>query len=343
MSNLNSFLELVKGNPDAGVLNDPAMIELVSEVYHCTPVHRVVDTARGPMGVPMFSVQKPLIEKKIVSMPFYFYPKLVGAADGEAAMSCMMDEARGLGPSARLVVKTDRALPDAFQKQHGIQGIVNSIESRIELLGDAGLQRKKYQKRLAEKIGKARRDVEQNGDRIAVFGADESRKFYDLLIQQYRDKHWMLPQPWELFRRMFSARLTDGFVKGYGLFRGTKLLAAISVVGDSREWKYCWGATSESCDVANASAALIDNSIEDAIAAGAVLYNLGSSSPTDENLLAFKSHWASTQTPIYSYYWNCPAQKIDLNSGFRLPRWVIHHSPLFAVEQAAKILVPWLV
>ena len=343
MSGLRNFITLAKEQSNAGVLNDPAMIELIANVYRCEPAHQVVDTPKGPMGVPMFKVCKPFIEKKIVSMPFYFYPKLVGADDYEAAMTRMIEEAGSLGPRASVAAKTDQTLPESFQRQERVEAIVNSIESRIDLLTDAGLQRKKYQKRHFEKIGKARRDIAQKGDRIAPLdGREGARQFYNLLIRQYRDKHWMLPQPWNLFENLFSAKMSMGFVRGYGLFRSDKLLAGIIVVGDRHEWKYCWGATSASCDVANASAALIDESIADAIAAGAKLYNLGSSSPTDENLLAFKSHWSSTQTPIHTYYWNCRAQKIDLNTGFRFPRWVIHHSPLFAVEMAAKIFVPWL-
>jgi hypothetical protein len=341
---LASFLELAGGNADAGVLNDRAMIALNCDVYRCRAAHRVVDTPAGRMGVPMFAVERPLIGKKIVSMPFYFYPKLVGVQDWRTAVACMMDAARKLGPSAGVVARTDSGLPPDFVQEFGIQTVINSIESRVQLGADAQAQRDRYQKRLAEKIGKARRDIDQSGSKVEVFaGLGAARKFYEILTRQYRDKHRMLPQPWELFRRLFSSEMTRGFVKGYALFRGDRMLAGMVVLGDSQEWKYCWGATSDSCDVRNASAVLIDRSISDAVAAGATLYNMGSSSPTDENLLSFKSHWGSTETPIFSYHWNCAARKIDLNADFQFPRWVIHHSPLFAVERAAKVLVPWLV
>ena len=150
-------------------------------------------------------------------------------------------------------------------------------------------------------------------------------QWFRVLMRLYRDKHRMITQPKSLFQRLFDC---PEFTKLFIAKKEDKVIGGILILFDSNRWDYCWGAVVPEFTKFGVSSLIINEAIVGAIEAGASTFGFGSSSPTDKNLLEFKSKWGCDEISMFYHYWNHRPNNIDLSNDFQLIRNAFPYIPL---------------
>ena len=343
MTDLVAWKELVVEDKDSTILHDPHFTRIVEEVYRCRAVPQVIKVENGLCGIPAFEVRSLLSGRKLSSMPFNFYPALLGSQDDQAAFSHLTRMASELGRGFYVEYKTFGDLQT--QSLHGepVSKISPSIVSVLPLREDYEKQQAVYSKSRRGDVRRTRRRAQEIG--VEFTRAKDItlvREFYDLLCRLYRDKHQMIPQPRTLYEQIYYVLVPQGFADFYLAWKDEKVLAGIVVLKKNNHWEYSWAASSEQYRELGLNALLVDWAIRDAIANGIKSLGFGSSSPHDNGLLYFKSSWGCKHRPIHYYYWKHEPKPIDLETSFPIVRRMFPYLPLSFIRFVAPYLVPQL-
>lgn len=320
----------------------PELFRLLARVYRCRPVPQVLQTPTGPCGVPAFEIRRSVFGRKITSMPFNFYPPLLGDVDERAAVQRLVDMARDRGPSWYVEYKT---FTPGLEEGSPVPlvGIRPSLVSSVHLANDSDEQRRGYAKNHRQRLRTAANHARREGVKVGpARSLEDVARFYRLLVALYRDKHRMIPQPYGLYAGLYSLTGAQGGCDILLARRGAEVLAGIVVLKGPRSREYCWGATGPHAAKKNYGALLVDRAVSDAVAAGAREFGFGSSSPTDKDLLFYKERWGCTHRPINYYYWNKEPRPVDLEHSFRLVRKVFPLVPGAVLRAVSRFAVPWL-
>lgn len=302
----------------------------------------------GERSVTCSSVKcRSLFGKKITSLPFNFYPPLLGKQELNDHYPCiekLIDQTQQLNKQY-LEYKTFDQLEDHFVKEHGLKCVNPSIVSELYLEDTYEQQLKGYKKSLKQNIRTTSKKLHEEGITLEISSSIKDLKsWYHLLVKLYRDKHQMITQPFGLYKRLL---LNNEKKEGWGstLFIARKrneMIGGIFVIWDKDHWEYSWAATNPDYNRLGINTLLVDFAIQEAIRSGAKTFSFGSTPPSDEKLIYFKSRWGCTTKPIYYYYWNHEPKPVDLNNDFKIIRKVFQYVPLPILKFIPKYLVPLL-
>lgn len=341
---LDKFVQLWQLSENRSILNSPKIINIIEEVYKCTGLHSVVKKNDSFIGVPAFYVKSLLSGSKITSMPFNFYPSLVGPQNDEAAMEQLIEIAKSKSADCYVEYKSYNDLPAIFCKKYDIRSIEPSVVSIIYLADEYENQFRRFRKKYRSYLKNKWINAEKNNIQFDI-AADRQdlEAWYAIMVRLYRDKHRMITQPLQLF-----LKLLDPFNEGSPAMlltakRDQKILAGIIILRDSNHWEYSWAAASQKYTQLGLNALLVDWAIRQAINSGVKTFGLGSSSPDDKALRFFKANWGSVESNIKYHYWNHIPKNIDLQSSFLFLRQIYSYLPLAILKRIPKFIVPKLV
>ena len=344
MGDLSVWETFVEGNEETTILHDVNFIQIMEDVYHCTAVPQLIKVNDHVCGISAFKVFSLLSSRKLTSMPFNFYPDLVGFQDDENAFSHLISVAEKMPGEVYVEYKTFSEM--SLQELHGkkVYRTSSSMVSTLALQNNYTSQQKGYSKSRRNDIRRTSKHA--IGARIQFTRASDLgmvRDFYNLLSRLYRDKHRMIPQPWELYKQIYSGLVSRGMADYYLALNSSEVIAGIVVLKKNHHWEYCWAASSSEFHKLGLNALLVDWAIRDAIEAGMKTFGFGSSSPSDDRLLFFKDSWGCMHKPIYYYYWNHQPKPIDLETSFSTLRKAFRFIPLWLLRLISNYLVPQLV
>ncbi|MFC1975137.1 GNAT family N-acetyltransferase [Chloroflexota bacterium] len=335
--------DFVDNNQNSTILHDPRFIQIIEQVYKCQAMPQIINTEQGPCGIPAFKVHSLLSGRKITSMPFNFYPSLLGVENDLEAFLHLVELAKELGKNFYVEYKTFNNLPIDSLYGEPIFKTSSSIVSVLTLKEKYAEQQAGYKKSRRQDVRRTRRRARERGFQFAKANdLSEVREFYDLLSRLYRDKHHMISHPRITFEQIYHLLVPLDLADFYlALFEKT-VQAGIVVLKKNNHWEYSWAASSEQYQELGLNAILVDWAIQEAIAARAKTLGFGSSSPNDENLLFFKGSWGCKHRPIYYYYWNHEPHPVDLETSFLIVRRFLPYIPLWLIRSIVPYLVPQL-
>jgi len=106
MGDLRAWETLVEASKQTTILHDAKFIQVMEDVYHCSAVPLVIKIDGQMAGVSAFRVSNLFSGHKLTSMPFNFYPTLVGFQDDEKAFSHLISAAEKMPGEAYVEYKT---------------------------------------------------------------------------------------------------------------------------------------------------------------------------------------------------------------------------------------------
>ncbi|MFT3892219.1 MAG: GNAT family N-acetyltransferase [Anaerolineales bacterium] len=344
MDDLQPWKTLVASDKESTVFHDVDFIKIMENVYHCLAIPQIINIDGQTCGISAFHVSSFLSGRKLTSMPFNAYPSLIGQQDEERAFSHLISVAGGMGRGVYVEYKTFYEV--GLQPRNGkpVFRTSTSIVSTLSLQADYTSQQRVYSKSRRTDIRRTRKHAFDAG--IQFIRASELGmvwEFYNLLSRLYRDKHRMIPQPWELYKQIYSVLVPRGLADYYLALKDGAVVAGIVLLKKNTHWEYCWAASSPELHTLGLNALLVDVAIQDAISAGIKTFGFGSSSPVDNHLIFFKESWGCEHKPVYYYYWNHEPKPIDLETSFSTVRSLFRFTPLWLVRLASSYLVPQLV
>lgn len=316
---------------------EPAIQDVLQHVYRCQAFALPITFGGSP--VPAYRIERPW-KKQFTLAPFNFQPVLRDVSADLARV--IVGLARDAGGSAR--IRLHHRLDPRLETSLGLTRTENLVETLVSLSGGFDAVVARMQPRLR---GKWRKICAAADKELAVEIFRDTpalREFHRLLVRTYRDKHHMLAQPLELFRRLLAMAPGPRTAFGYGVRHRERgdLLGGIFILADEGQWCYAWGATLQDAGYSDLSTLLIGIAMRDAAAAGSAVFSLGASPVSHENLRRFKRSWSGEEHPVLSYHWGEPAAEEDLHQGYPLARAMVAHAPLWLLTTLSGPAVKWL-
>lgn len=343
--NINKWLEIQNKETSPSILNESEFIKILGSTYKITPLFEVIHSEEGkPMGIPAFWIKRIFRKDKITSMPFNFYPPMLGEKNSEDAFLHLINIAKEINKNCYVEFKTYEKMSLEEYSGRKIYSISTSIVSTLKIKNTYEEQVKKYQKRLYSALKTNTKRAKEFGFKFyKISSHKELKSFYKVLVRLYRDKHQMITQPYNLFKELFSFFRVKDMLDVYVASLDGKIEAGIFVLKSKYNWDYCWGASSEEYYKLSLNSILIDMMIQEAIEQKVESVSMGSSAPSDKDLIFFKERWGCESRPVYYYYWNHKPEKIDLNKSYKFIRKIYSKMPLFLLEKIPNYVVPYLV
>jgi len=343
MGDLHTWEMLVDANKETMIFHDPSFIKIMEGVYQCSAVPQIIRVDDQVCGVSAFKISNLFSGRKLTSMPFNAYPSLVGLQDDEKAFSHLIAIAEEMDGGTYVEYKTYNKIGLQTWRGKNVYRISSSIVSTLALQNNYASQQTGYSKSRRNDIRRTRKHALDAGiqfTRASDLGM--VRDFYNLLSRLYRDKHRMIPQPWKLYKKIYSILVSRGLADYFLALNNGEVVAGIVVLKKNHHWEYSWAASSLELYKLGLNALLVDWAVREAIEAGARTFGFGSSSPSDKKLLFFKDSWGCTHKPIYYYYWNHKPNPIDLETSFSTLRKAFRFIPLWLLRFISNFLVPQL-
>ncbi len=123
------------------------------------------------------------------------------------------------------------------------------------------------------------------------------------IYQVWADKKGIQPKPPQLIPKLASEMGSSTLF--LGAFKQDKLMAAILVVRDRREWFYWYGIRDIHNDKYFATDVLLDYTIQKASENNVGFFNMGGSNHI-ESLEFFKERWGAEKRPVWNLRWENP-------------------------------------
>ena len=322
-----------------------SFISIIESIYKCKSYNYKFKNNNAELNSSLMEC-KSLFGKKMASMPLGYYPPLSGEnsiENHEKAIEKAI-EITDKKPKFYLEYKTYARFEDSFVKENQLKVISPSIVSELQLCESYDEQLKGFKKSLKQNLRTTARKAES--ERVVLqetTSIDDLKKWYHLLVKLYRDKHQMITQPYELYHSFLTAKDTEWQGKLLVAKKDENIIGGIFILADKNHWEYSWAATDPNYNYLGINTLLVNFGIKLAIEAKAKTYSFGSTPPTDEKLIYFKSRWGCIKKPIYYYYWNHIPKPIDLNSDYKLIRSLYKFIPIWFLKMAPKYLVPLLI
>jgi hypothetical protein len=326
----------------APIYTEPGIVAAIGQTYGMTPE----PLGLAVEGAPVFAYRQSRPGRRRITLaPFNFQPIL--RDDGDRVLRAIIDRASQDGTGTGAVVRLHHALAPETIAEFGLSLTAESVETLLALPRGAEVAMAALPQKQRWKFRKAQSGAGAKGVVVRRFSdAPTLRRFYQVLLRAYRDKHRMLPQPYSIFERLLAESVGARRCFGYVAERdaGSEILGGILIMQDETQWCYGWGANAPHGDVEamDLGTLLIGTSILDAAEAGAPLFNFGASPLSHETLRRFKRKWGGQEHPVLTYGWREELKPVDLHGGFGLAKAVLARMPLKALELISPHAVKWL-
>ena len=130
----------------------------------------------------------------------------------------------------------------------------------------------------------------------------------------------------------------DLFIAKYN----NKVVGGLCCIKDEKIYHYNWGATLNINNIALGTL-LIDFAIDYAYSKGYEMFDFGSTSLSDKNLLNFKLKWGSNNYNVYQYYTFKKPSQVDLNNSYLFFRNIYSKFPKPFLRWLMPKIIPYLV
>lgn len=320
---------------------DSALAQALAKVYGLTAELLPLDDPAGP--VHAYWIRRPGTSR-VVLAPFNFQPVLAPRNEEIVRQITHLAECGPGGTTAR--IKLHHRLTDDFVGELGLSCALDGIETLISLEGGTEALMARMRPRHRGKLRAVRAACAAAGLTIRAFADDEDlATFYRVLVEAYRDKHAMLPQPLSLFRALCRHNTGARRAVGYAAVDrlSGEMAGGIIVLQDEQQWCYAWGANRAAKAGLEIGTYLIGHALDEAVTAGAGVFSLGMSAASQDHLRRYKRGWGGEEHEVLSYGWREQARTIDLHHDFSVMRKILRFVPTPLIRAASPLAVRWLV
>lgn len=297
---------LVNRHPSASVFHTTAWLEALRQTYGYKPVVFTTSPPTGELtnGLLFCRVQSWLTGLRMVSLPFSDHCEPL-CDSGEIDfltryLECELDH-------QNWKYLEIRPLNGAFTqagRTTGFQAIDTYCIHRMDLglnlhdlfhtLDKNSLQRRVHRAERSGLVEKCGRSEELLQD------------FYRLSVLTRR-RHRLPPQPYVWFRNLI--RCFGDALEIRAAYKGETPVASILTLRFRETAYYKYGCSDAKFHCLGPMPFLLWNAIRDAKSSGAILFDLGRTSPHDVGLMAFKNKWVGEPRPLV--YWRFPTSPGD--------------------------------
>ncbi len=341
-NSLEIYLDELNNNNKANIFNDKIFIDIISKIYKIEPLFQKINNLNTMLS---FKVNNLFSGKKIISMPYSFYPLIFNNLSDKEVMLKMIDSAKKLGNNYYVEYKSigNSNLKEEIKNQ-SIHKIHTGINSLLLLKNEYTIQYQRYSKKLRQNIRTTRRRAEEKNIKFVLAESENDiEKFYNMLNFMFKSKHKTISQPFEIFRDIFLTLKPQGKADFFLAKLNKKVLAGIVILKYNNNWTYMWGASNYDYDKLGLNTLLVDMAIQDAINAKAKSFDFGPSAINNTHLINFKTKWGCEQTDLFTYYWNKKPNENSIDESFSIARNIFSKMPLFITKQIPKFIAPIMV
>jgi len=328
---------------DGVIFNRTAWAEVVAQCYGFSDCSASV----GGGSLPLFHTRSPLLGDKIVSAVYNSYASpLYRDASACFALVERAIELAHRREVAFLELKCLFPLPDEVVAACGLIRRDRYTATFVPLAGAAACQAR-YSANFRRHLRRTARGMRTAGARIERSASlRDLERFYDVLVRRYRDKHRMIPQPWQLFELILQRFLAggDGDLWLVRMPNGD-IATAILCLRAGNVVTACFGASAERYRALSVDAVLKDTMMQRYAGEGARIFDLGVTSLAQESVLFSKSRFGGVTARIPVYYFLVRAERvseIDYATAYAWARRAFRHVPLALVRRLSPVIVPYL-
>jgi hypothetical protein len=207
-----------------------------------------------------------------------------------------------------------------------------------------------YKKQFRTNLRKIRLDIGGIGDVRCVLldSIKELKEFYEILAMEYKNKHYNLPPPFKLIRKLWETCEGIQEVLVYGLRAGRRLVAGNLILVHKDVAHYAWSAADSGFQDLAVSTYLLDVVIRSFYDRDRKVryFNLGPVSPHNRGLCFFKSRWGAEFVRPNVYTLNLKGKsitKLDSERGAGPARRMIRFLPRAGFGVVTDLFYKYLV
>lgn len=342
----NTIVDLIE-HEDQTIFHRPDWLSLIEECYRLGPNHVSVSSNTGSGFLPLFFVNSPLFGRKLTSQPFNFYGGITASSDTATREILLKAKSLRNEKRARYVeIKNVCPLPKEIIDEFQLIERSPNVRYVVPLQTTSEEFDSKLKRRFREKLSGLYRRAKDEGLIISNAGAHDLaslKAFYNILTDEYRIKHFMLPQPFRLFR-LASEILSERFHL-YIAKLNDRMIGGAIVLRDNETDFYLWGAYNQQFDYLSPLTLILSDAMKAARNAGSKWFDLGVTSRSHEGLNFFKSRWGGICEPLHYYYIADKPEDVphlDYFNSFRRARQLIRYVPRPIVQQTSELVIRWL-
>jgi hypothetical protein len=330
------WVELINRHPRASVFHTPGWLDALQRTYGYRPI---VLTTCGPTealtnGIVFCQVRSWLTGKRMVSLPFsdHCEPLVGDRSELETILQHLERVARDW--------KYVELRPISDFAASGLQRDVFQPSDRfflhlVDLQPDlADVFRRFHKDSVQRRIRKAEKE---NLDYQCGRSEDLLQKYYQLALLTRR-RHGVPPQPMEWYRNL-SSSLGDALDVHLASKNGIPVASIITLrFRNSVVYKY--GCSDPAFNQLAATPLLFWKAIEQAKAAGAVVFDLGRSDLDNQGLVTFKDRWGSQRMDLVYRRFPHPSGARSEGSAHRAAKFFLGHLPDSFLKMTGKLVYP---
>ena len=338
---------LIKNFDDALIFHSPEWLKMLEKCYRLNPHHLTSATSDSTAMMPLFLVNSPLFGRKLTTQPFNFYGGILSSSE-ESTRSIMIDAKKLWAEHKTRYVEIKNVCPlnAEIVKEFNLIERSPVVRYVVPLYADAEEFDKHLKRRFREKIKRLGREAASRGLSIEEANPGDEyalRAFYNLLTDEYRKKHFMLVQPYRLFR-LVSEKLRQRFHL-YVARLDNKIIGGAIILRFNQVDYYLWGAYDQNCESLSPLTLILAEAMRFGRQAGSHSLDLGVTSRSHEGLNFFKSRWGGDCEPLNYYYMANSAEDVphlDYFNSFRTARQMIRFVPRQIVQTISPLVINWL-
>lgn len=290
----------LQAHPRASVFHSRAWLESLRRAYGYTPFALTTSGPHGDLtnGLVFCRVSSWLTGKRFVSVPFadHCEPLFENIGEFHAALDWLRSKLKGGSRAhAELRPVSDLGLyrePDFRASFHYSLHTLDLRPDMDQIM--AAFDRESVRRRLRRHVATPL-DYEE-GNTPALL-----EKFYQLQVLTRR-RHRIPPQPRKWFDSLMAAMGDSAKIRAVS--KSGSPVAAILTLQYKDTVVYKYGCSDVRFNNLSGTVFLFWRAIQEAKEAGTGTFDMGRSDVSNHGLIAFKSHWGATETPVT--YWRSP-------------------------------------
>lgn len=335
-------------HPDASVFHTRGWLDSLKRTYGYEPF-ALTTTAEGPLANGLVCCRvHTWAARRLVSLPFSDHCQpLVDREDDLAAMLSVLADEVARGPWRSFELRPRTGTGGQPFRADECPGTVRDggRPSRIAewqryILHTLDLRRPPadvFKGFHASSTRRAVRRAEREGVTCEAGRTEAMLAEFYRLLRLTRRRHGLPPQPWSWFRHL-AACVGDGLSVRLATWDG-RAIAGMLTLTFRQTMVYKYGGSDERYHSLGGMPLLFWRAIQDAMARGIEVLDLGRSDPDQTGLLAFKDHLGAARRDLV--YFTSPAR----TAGPRRPRpadravrWMAQHLPDTVLDLSGRLL-----
>ena len=312
-------------HPQASIFHTRAWLSSLRRTYGYTPFVLTTSPPASTLtnGLLFCHVDSWLTGRRFVSVPFADHcdPLFERVEEFQASLDWLRNK---LGRNSRAHAELRPLTDPGLEQQPQFHPYLEYRLHRLNLRPDMDEVTRAFDKdsiqRRLRRSEQAGLEYEEGNDPALV------NKFYRLQVLTRR-RHRIPPQPLKWFDNLMAAMGNAAKIRVAS--KDGALVAAILTLRHKSTVVYKYGCSDVRYNRLAGTVQLFWQAIREAKETGATVFDMGRSDPQNQGLVAFKSRWGATDTPLV--YWHCPSSVASSLSprtrGGRVGGYLISHLP----------------